>query len=69
MVYGIEDDDVEYAEVHRNLADPVYRLRRFGLRLTETDMLICAALWYGVWTIVSRLGLGHVSIVGKLFII
>lgn len=65
--YGIEDDDVDYAEVHRNLADPVYRIRRFGLRLTETDMMVCAAMWYAVWTVIGRMGVGNVSVLGKLF--
>lgn len=42
---------LEYSEVHRNLADPVYKINKFGLRLTTGDALVCGVAWFATFVL------------------
>ncbi len=46
-----DNTKLEYAEVPRNLADPVYKISKFGLRLTVPDALIVGVAWFGTFVI------------------
>lgn len=47
---------LQYSEVHRNLADPVYKINKLGLRLTTTDILVCGVLWFITYLLCRVIG-------------
>ncbi len=55
----LDDEPLEYAVLHRHLADPVYRIRRFGLMLTDDELFISLGIALGFWMFIAVLGWGQ----------
>ncbi len=51
------DDPVIYYNVHRNLAETVYLIRFYFIRLTEFDILLTTAAGLFTWIFVDSLGI------------
>ena len=60
-----EDELLEQAVLHRHLGDPIYRIRRFGLMLTDMEIAFSFGVSWIVWTLVYFFRLGHVQIMGS----
>lgn len=58
----IEDEPLEQAVLHRHLGDPIYRIRRFGLMLTDMEIAFSFGVAWAAWTLVYFFGLGQVGI-------
>ena len=49
------DEPVIYYNIHRNLAETVYLIRFYFIRLTEFDVLVVTAVALLTWTLVDTL--------------
>ncbi len=65
MTMLVDDEPLEYAVIHRHLADPIYRIRKWGLMLTDTDLFICFVVSFSIWGLIVAVGIGQWSPVGS----
>jgi hypothetical protein len=60
--WTLDEEEILYTNVHRHLADPVFRIKAYGLRLKDSDLFICLISAFVVWALISSLGLGQVAL-------
>jgi hypothetical protein len=53
------DEPIIHYNVHRNLAETVYLIRFFLIRLTEFDILLVTAAGLFTWIFVDAMGISH----------
>lgn len=56
----MQDVDLEFSTIYGNLGDPIYRIRRYGLRLTTDDLFILVIAGFVAWTVILAGGWGKV---------
>ena len=53
------DEPIIYYNVHRNLAETIYLIRFYFIRLTEFDVLLVTAVGLFTWILVDGLGVSQ----------
>ena len=53
------DEPIIYYNIHRNLAETVYLVRFYFIRLTEFDILVITAIGLFTWILVESLGMSQ----------
>ncbi len=66
-IHSQDAEGLDYKVLHRHLSQPVYRIRRYYLLLTDTEILVSFFTAFYIYWIVSYAGWGQVAPLGGPF--